>query len=266
MKKCFTINPMRKREEFISYMKLLDENIYQAIEIFYPYNQPKEQYEQYTNSVKEIYEKYPNIEIVLHLPHGINNGICLDEHLNNGSLQILKDAAIYAANFGVKKLTLHLGHINKEVDRTYYVNKVIPILQDLCTFVNQYNQVVMIENMPGDNELGYSPDEILNIIKGVNLPNLKFIFDTGHAHCSKYIDTSYLYLLKDYLYHIHYNDNNGLRDEHKRIGAGNIDFNEHFKALKDINYHELHCMEVIYNNDTDLRIYASDLDKYEELL
>ena len=89
MKKCFTINQMRKRENFIDYMRLLENNIYQGIELFYPYNQSNEQIKQYTTSVKEIMEKYPSVELVLHLPHSIYNGLCLDEHLNAGSKEIM---------------------------------------------------------------------------------------------------------------------------------------------------------------------------------
>ena len=62
MKKCFTINPMRTREEFISYMKLLDDKLYQATEIFYPYNQSNAQIEQYTSSVNEIKKLYPMLK------------------------------------------------------------------------------------------------------------------------------------------------------------------------------------------------------------
>ena len=60
-------------------------------------------------------------------------------------------------------------------------------------YVKKNNQVIMIENMPSDMELGYSPSELLEIITKVNRSNLKFIFDTGHAHCSIYEDTSFLY-------------------------------------------------------------------------
>ncbi len=264
MKKCFTINPMRTREEFISYMKLLDDKLYQAIEIFYPYNQSNAQIEQYTSSVNEIKKLYPNVEMVLHLPHSIYNGLCLDKHLNAGSLEIMKAGAKYASSFGIKKLTLHLGQVDKNVDRSYFVKKIIPIVRDLCDYAKNFDQYVMIENMPADSELGYSPSELLEIIEGINRPNIKFIFDTGHAHVSCYDDQSYLYLLKDYLYHIHYSDNDGSRDAHARMGSGTIDFDKHFKALKDINYNELHCMEVIYKNDEDLRAYASDFVKWEK--
>lgn len=262
MKKCFTINPMRTVEEFKSYWKLFEDNVYQAIEIFYPYNQSQQQLINYINSVNEIIKKFPNLEVVLHLPHGLYNGLCLDEHLNSGSLEIMYAGAKFASQFNVKKLTLHLGHINTFESRDKYVRKVIPLLQQLCDYVNDFNQIIMIENMPSYNELGYSPDELLFIIKSVNRDNLKFIFDTGHAHVSEYDDVSYLEVLKDYLYHIHYNDNDSTRDAHQRMGIGTIDFKKHFKILNDINYSELHCMEVIFKDVNDLIDYASDLDNF----
>ena len=263
MKKCFTINPMRTKEEFESYDCLFKNNIYQAIEIFYPYQQSISQLKDYTQSVYNIQNKYPNIEIVCHLPHAMYNGLCLDEHLNAGSLEIMMAAAKFASQFSAKKLTLHLGHINKEIDRQYYVDKVIPLLQTLCDYVKQFNQVVMIENMPCDNELGYSPEELLEIIQRVNRNNLKFIYDCGHAHVSTYDDVSYLYILKDYLYHLHYSDNDSSRDAHGKMGTGNIDFDKQFKVLKEINYNELHCMEVIYKTVDDLLLYVKDFNKYE---
>ena len=57
MKKCFTINQMRTREDFLLYMELLEKGIYQGVELFYPYNQGNAQIKQYTESVYEIIEK-----------------------------------------------------------------------------------------------------------------------------------------------------------------------------------------------------------------
>jgi sugar phosphate isomerase/epimerase len=264
MKKCFTINQMRKRENFIDYMRLLENDIYQGIELFYPYNQSNEQIKQYTTSVKEIMEKYPSVELVLHLPHSIYNGLCLDEHLNAGSKEIMMAGMKFASGFNIKKLTLHLGHVDKNVNREIYYDKLVPILRELCDYADKFNQIIMIENMPGSNEFGYSPEEILKLIKLVNKNNLKFIFDTGHAHVSEFDDFSYLYLLKDYLYHIHYSDNDGSRDAHTRVHSGTYDFETHFRILKEINYQELHCMEILHQNADDLIIIANDVKEYEE--
>ena len=138
-------------------------------------------------------EKYPSVELVLHLPHSIYNGLCLDEHLNAGSKEIMMAGMKFASGFNIKKLTLHLGHIDKNVNREIYYDKLVPILRELCDYADKFNQIIMIENMPGSNEFGYSPEEILKLIKLVNKNNLKFIFDTGHAHVSEFDDFSYLY-------------------------------------------------------------------------
>ncbi len=264
MKKCFTINQMRKRENFIDYMSLLENNYYQAIELFYPYNQSSEQMKQYTCSVKEIIQKYPNVELVLHLPHGLYNGLCLDEHLELGSVEIMKGGMRYAATFNVKKLTLHLGHIDKNINREVYFDKLVPILNDLCDYAEKFDQYIMIENMPASHEFGYSPFELLKLFELVNRKNLKFIFDTGHAHVSEFDDFSYLYILKDYLMHIHYSDNDGTRDAHTRVHSGTYDFDKHFEILKEINYQELHCMEILHQNANDLIEIANDIKEYEE--
>ena len=260
MKICFTINPDRTKEEFESFYPLLEDNTFQAVELFYPYDRKKEQFDSYTECSKKISKM--GKEMVLHLPHGINNGICRDVDLEKNSLQILKDGCTYASQFGVKKLTLHLGHIDNDHDRSYYIEKCLPNLMELCDHAKKYNQNIMIENMPGDGELGYSPDELLEIITRCNRPNLKFIYDTGHGHCSIYKDTDFIYKLKDYLYHLHYSDNDGSRDAHGPIGSGNIDFNAHFKALADINYDELHCMEILYHTADDLRRLVKGFDPY----
>jgi sugar phosphate isomerase/epimerase len=116
----------------------------------------------------------------------------------------------------------------------------------------------MIENMPGYNELGYSPDEIKEIIESSGKDNVKFILDFGHAHVSDYPIEEYIDKLGDKLMHLHISDNNGTSDQHKPIGFGNIDYVNVFKYLK--NYTELYCLEIIYKTDKDLINYLNSLE------
>ena len=81
---------------------------------------------------------------------------------------------------------------------------------------------------------------------------------------SDYEITEYIDLLSDYLYHMHFSDNSGKTDEHKRVNSGTIDFVSVFKALNKISYHELHCMEVLFKKYTDLIEYAKDIDIYDK--
>lgn len=255
IKRCFTINQNRTTEEINTYEKLLKDNIFQAIEIFYPYDKTEEERTIYTKNILNLM-KY-NIEIVLHLPHGKNSDL-LNENEYDIILQRFKDAIDYAKQFNVNKLTLHLGSYNNhQIDRQYFVNKCIDtvkVLSDYC-----YPMELMIENMPGSNELGYSPYEIKEIIEKSYRSNVKFILDFGHANVSEYSINDYIEILGKYLMHLHISDNDGTRDQHKPIGCGNIDYKNIFKLLK--NYHELYCLEIIYQSDNDLLQYVKTFNE-----
>ena len=197
-----------------------------------------------------------DIEVVLHLPHGFRSDL-LNEEQYDIVLQRFKDAIDFGKIFNVKKLTLHLGSFNNpDLGRKYFINKsieTVKILADYC-----YPMNLMIENMPGYNELGYSPDEIKEIIENSNRENVKLIFDFGHANVSEYKIEEYIEKLEQYLYHFHISDNNGVSDQHKPIGEGNIDFKRIFKHFK--NYDQLYCLEIIYKTDFDLINYLKNLE------
>lgn len=263
MRKCFTINCMRGKDDFDGYEIILKNNLYQGIEIFYPYNVDDEQKKYYSYRVNKIKNEI-NPEIVLHLPHGPLNDLLGNNKVTKEEVYERMTKAIdYAAMFSVKKLTLHLGSYQLESSRVEAINKVCTIVSSLCDYASNKDMNIMIENMPSYNELGYSPEEILYIIKRVNKDNLKFILDTGHANCSKYDLVEYVTLLSDYLYHMHFNDNNGMRDEHKRVNSGNIDFEKLFEKLSEVGYSNLHCMEVLFKTYKDLIEYEKDISVYE---
>ena len=252
-KVCFTINQFRTDDEIKSYRSLIEDGLISGIEIFYPNEVSKEAFLMYTENIHLL--KNMGVEVVMHLPHGKKYDLCNIQE-SDRVFKTMKDAIDYARQFDVKKFTLHLGYVADI--RENVISRMIPILQNLCDYA--YPSAIMIENMPGISELGYSPDEILMIIKKVERKNLKFIFDTGHAHVSEYTLTDYLTKLKPYLHHIHFNDNNGVRDEHRRIGEGTIDFTQVFAQLNE--YNELHCLEILYRTVDDIKLYYQDLSRF----
>lgn len=262
MKKCFTINPSRSAEEITSYYQLFDEDIYQAIEIFYPFTQDENQQLQYTNSIINLINKYPHIEVVMHLPFGPKNNLC-DFENHKEVLKTIMAGIDYANCFKVRKLSLHLGYVDQTVVRDKYLEHISLILKTLCTHAKKYQMVVMIENMPSNNELGYSPEEIKAIIEKVSVNNLGFLLDTGHANVSEYDNHQYIGGLSRYLMHLHLSDNLGKSDQHGPLGTGNIDFHKLIDVLKAINYQELFCLEILYHDYHDLKKNALDLDKYD---
>lgn len=261
MKKCFTINPFRTSNDILSYRPLFEERVYEGIEIFYPYNIEENKQNIYTRNIKQIAKEFPFIEIVLHLPFGRANNLCDMRHIEK-TLKIMRESIDYAEGFSVKKLTLHLGYVDQKLSRGDNLFHIKKILVSLLDYARRYDMIIMIENMPSVAELGYGPEEIKTIITDLNDGNLKFILDTGHAHLSGYTPAEYIRVLANELYHIHFNDNDGTADQHARLGNGTIDFYAVFRALKAINYHGLHCLEILFNNVIDLRQNAADMDKY----
>ncbi|MFA6826970.1 MAG: sugar phosphate isomerase/epimerase family protein [Bacilli bacterium] len=260
MKKCFTINEFRSEEEILSYYYLLDNKLYEAIEIFYPYKATDTQKVIYERAISNLVNHFSNIEVVCHLPFGVNESLVIDSKCDN-TVKLIKEALVFAHKFRVKTTVLHLGRVDSS-NLERITKDVILKLKDLCCFAKRFDIKIAIENMPSNNELGYSPQEIKKIIDLVNQDNLGFIYDTGHGNVSEFSIDDYLDLLKDKLWHIHINDNNEIRDEHKRIGLGNIDFKYFFDKTYQINYNGLYCSEIIYNDVNDLIAFYHDFEKY----
>ena len=226
----FTINNMRSTEEINSYKELLDKGLFQGIEIFYPYRLDKEKADLYTENINGLI-KGRNVEVVLHLPHGgVDNDLCTGDERN---IQRFYDAIDYGRKFNVTKYTLHLG--SSKYDN--YLENAVTVLKKLCSYTDAY---IMIENMPGSNEVGYNFEEMKYLLEKTNMKNCKLIYDTGHGHVSfkdSEKEREYLNYFKNDLMHIHVSDNDSSKDAHTSIGSGNIDFKKIFEAVKE--YKEL---------------------------
>ena len=67
----------------------------------------------------------------------------LTNEFKDSSMELMKNSIEYTKQFNTKKLTLHLGSVNKDEDRSEYVSAIIPTLQELCDYANQYNMNVI---------------------------------------------------------------------------------------------------------------------------
>lgn len=267
MRICFTINCQRTKDDFHHYDELIKKGMFQGIEIFYPYNVSSEQRNLYNEELDKIV-KNEKLEVVLHLPHGLNNDLVNDNYqINTDVIKRMKDAISYGVKYHAHKFTLHLGSSHKDkCERDKMISVVIGAVKDLCDYAKKYDSFIMIENMPRDCELGYGVKEMKYLLDTISKDkdNIKFIMDTGHSHVSSDPVERYIYDLSEYLYHIHFSDNNGLSDKHKAFHLGNIDFDKVFNALELKSYRELHCLEIIFNDYTDLIKNHSDISFYNK--
>lgn len=262
MKKCFTITALRTAEDFQGYSNLLQDGVYSAIEVFFPDSDPDRII--YQKNVQKFFSPFPALEVIMHLPFGKNNDLC-DENRLPAAISKMKAGMDFGAEFGTKKATLHLGYVKKARPREEYIARITGVLKDLCDYADRLGMTVMIENMPTEKELGCSPEEILDIIRRTGKPNLKFIFDIGHAHVASGPDLAYLAVLKDRLCHLHLSDNHGVNDEHRGFGSGTVDFPAFFSKLREIGYDQTFCLEILHKNEADLRSYAAEFDRLAAL-
>lgn len=251
---CFTITSLRSSKTIREFRELISKKLFQGIEIFYPYNLDEEGMQRYKEDIEYILKGHDDVEVVMHLPHGVENDLISQDNI----MLRYFNAIDYAGYFNVKKFTLHLGSKLKED----YLERCIKNVEKLCDYANHYDACIMIENMPADNEIGSNLEELEYIFKTVNKKNLKFIYDTGHGHVALKDTDKEIEMIKKmrpYLAHMHINDNDSTKDMHARIGSGNVDFKKIFSELDD--YEGLYCLEILFNDYKDLKEYREDILK-----
>ena len=263
IRKCFTVNPNRTKEEIASYESLLAKGIYQGVEIFYPYKKSPADREIYKEAIASYLKYQP--EMVIHLPHGVDGNIATKQDLEQ-RMNWIKDAIKFASFFGIKKATLHPGFCDGTLERSEAIHLAAKNIKALCRYATTFGITIMLENLIGDAELMRTANEYFELKELINEPNLKFIFDVAHFHTSKFFHQTsdilaFVDRVKDDLYHVHISDNDGKRDMHAAIGVGNIDFKTYFAKLVAIGYQGLYSSEVLFNSADDLLATAIAMDQ-----
>ena len=265
IRKCFTVNAMRRPDEIKSYEEhLIKTNIFKGCEIFYPYNVSKEQYDNYVEGIKS-YLKYEDFEITCHLPHGKDNNIACEENIEN-VMNRMYDAIDFASMFKVKGLTLHPGHSENNEERQVCFMRSVNNVKKIANYAKKYNMIIMIENLVGSHELCLTSEEMLEYLSNFKGENVLMTFDCGHCHAAhsenKTPVVEFVRSLNKNIAHIHLSDNHGEKDEHQKLGTGTIDFVSYFKELKNINYSGLYSSEVLFNSYEDLINTSNAIDNF----
>lgn len=265
IRKCFTINPARTKDDILSYEEnLIKTKLFSGCEIFYPYNVSEKQYNDYIEGVKS-YLKYQDFEIVCHLPYGRDNNLA---SLNNIDeiMTRLKKGMDFARMFNVHKLTIHPGELDGTVSKEEAINLSIKHVMELVEYANKYDMTIMIENLVGSHELCLTKEEMLDYLSHFN-HQVMMTFDCGHCHAShtnnKTPINDFVIALKDYIAHLHLSDNYGTTDEHQVLGSGTINFESYFETLRTIKYNGLYSSEVLFKDYKDLINTSNKIDEIE---
>ena len=149
---------------------------------------------------------------------------------------------------GVKNIVFHSGNKcmkHKETQERFRDNSIV----FWSEFIGRFEDAgitAVIENVhePKSNM-------ILDIIKGVNSPNLKCSLDTGHANLfSTEPDVeTWIKAYGKYLHHMHIHNNFGENDSHFSLLNGSIEFSNIFSTLKQENLSPLIVFEIFKKSD-----------------
>lgn len=152
-----------------------------------------------------------------------------------------------AKSINAKTLVFHSGYkaMKHKISQDKFKATSIKFWQEFIKEFEDNHITAVIENV-----LEPDPTLILDIINGVNSPNLQASIDTGHANLVSGLEISYW--IKQYgrhLHHMHIHNNFGDDDAHSSLLNGTLDFQEIFTELSNCNIKPKIVFEIFDKDD-----------------
>ena len=198
---------------------------------------------------------YNYIELIAERKHNENNPIWTKEGIekiknlskrNNLSLEVLcndyiidhclrDDRSVFEQNLrlisrikllGIQKSILPMFEKSEVTENNFEEYK--EILKDLAVTAQENNILVCLETV-------LKGESLVRLLKYIDHPNLKCVFDTGNRIAFGHDIYSDILLLRDQICHVHIKDKND-RNENVLLGTGKVNFYEVFKSLSRIGY------------------------------
>ncbi|NHJ38531.1 MAG: sugar phosphate isomerase/epimerase [Asgard group archaeon] len=194
------------------------------------------------------------LELTLHATFSDINIAALNPNVREANNQIIKRSIQFASDIKGEIVTIHPG--NPGAGGISHPNLVKKnnkeSIKELSNFASNMNIKLGYENFPKMPwilfEESFSPLPIREFIEEINLTNLGITWDLGHSNTTEFPLIEFYENFKDYIIHLHLHDNDGpvkgWADKHTPIGSGNIDWEELFRLLKQINYKEAYILEL----------------------
>jgi sugar phosphate isomerase/epimerase len=199
--------------------------------------------------VKEIYET-TNLVLSLHAPLSDINIASVNEGIWEESVRQIKESIENTYEFIDDICVVHPGILSPLSVQTpeKAVQKAIEGLTALCEFAAECGLRIAVENLPSINMmLGRYLDELIQIVRGVNMDNLGICLDVAHANTTKTLDE--FLNIRDRaedmdIIHLHASDNFGADDLHLPLGKGNLDWKKVLNGINDYEYEGVMVMEL----------------------
>lgn len=136
-----------------------------------------------------------------------------------------------------------------------------------CNQIAKANGVQLLVE-PRVGEVTPNCDALLRLIEAVDDDNFGVILDTAHQHAQKELLPLSVEKLGKHIRYVHVADNDGLVNRHLPPGAGNIDWEEVFRALKRQGYDGYYAIDLEKMPQLEREFVESKLflERYAKLL
>lgn len=119
------------------------------------------------------------------------------------------------------RIVFHTNYLPSIMFSPYIENWITENKLFWTEVINAFNLTVLIEN-----SFDQDPELILRLMKEVDSEKMGICLDVGHCNLSKTKMKMWFERLKDYIFQLHINDNNGRVDRHLAVGAGTVNWQD----------------------------------------
>ncbi len=175
-----------------------------------------------------------------------------NDTIRTDSVAYIQDSIETAAALGAPVVTVCPGHTLHGQDSGDGWKRLVESFDAICRFAGSRAVKVAIE--PADRyetDLIQTTSQAIRMIHELGHSNLGIVLDSGHAYVVGEQFAPAIQEMGDRLFHVHVDDNNGLRDQHLIPGEGNLDFNAFIAALRKSGYAGYLCAELGWDYTVD---------------
>ncbi|HEX9115176.1 MAG TPA: sugar phosphate isomerase/epimerase family protein [Anaerolineae bacterium] len=175
-----------------------------------------------------------------------------NDKIRADSVAYIKDSVVTAAELSAPIVSVCPGHTLHGQTITDGWARLSDSLDQICEFADRHGIRIAME--PADRyetDLMQTTAEALRMCRELGHANLGVVLDNGHAHAVGEPAEAAVAALGDRLFHVHVDDNNGLRDQHLIPGDGTFDFPPFFAGLAAAGYAGYLCAELSWDYTVD---------------
>ena len=189
------------------------------------------------NGLKKIHQLVKDNDLSLHAL--CNDFIIENSLLDDKVIQQNIDLISQGKNLGVEKYVMPLFERSE---------LTVKNMKDFVTPIRQVAKQADNNNMLTCLETILTGADLLELLKLINLPYVKIVYDTGNRVAFGHDLPHDIRLLNDHIAHVHIKDKNS-NNKNTLLGTGLIDFEKVFYALNDIHYHGPFTFETVRGVD-----------------